>query len=246
MRIGEILGFAAGALVAPLAALGSFVRRGRVIHEHGVTYRAEIVPEARPGAALDVAQRLAGPALVHFTSALRRLDQERRPDLLGLSIRFRRSPTPAALPGPDDQDLLFATVRRAWQLVPAALTTNVRSFLWDDYYAVALFDSAELGLAKWRVTTPRIPGSAMSRTWSLEAAVKQGQAVLHLQARDVRGGSMYQPVASIHLVERVAVDEKALRFHPFRAGRGIVPRGFLNALRILPYAASQLARPPRQ
>ena len=243
MRVGEVLGFAAGALAAPIAAAAALARRGRALHKHGVTYRAEIVPEAKPGPALDVALRLAGPALVHFTSALQRLDQERRPDLLGLSIRFRKDPAPSALPGPDDQDLLFATVRRAWQLVPAVLTTNVHSFLWDDYYAVALFDSAELGLAKWRVTTPRIPGSAMSRAWTLESAVKQGQGILHLQARDARPGSMYQPVARIDLLDRAAVDEEALRFSPFRAGRGIVPRGFLNALRILPYAASQLARP---
>jgi hypothetical protein len=243
MRIGELLGLGAGAAIAPLAALGSFVRRGRVVHKHGVTYRAEVVPEAKHGAALDVAGRLAGPALVHFSSGLWRLDHEIRPDILGCSIRFRSTTAASALPAPGDQDLLLATLRRAWQLAPAALVTNVHSFLWDDYYGVGKFDSAELGLVKWRVTTPRIPGSAASRVLTLEAAVKAGTAVLHLQARDVLAGALYQPVAAIRLLERVAVDETALRFSPFRAGRGIVPRGFLNALRILPYAASQLARP---
>lgn len=245
MRMGEILGLVAGAVVAPVAAAGSFVRRGRIIHRHGVLYRAEVVPEATCGAELDVGQRLAGPALVHFTSALWPLDEARRPDVLGLSVRFRSDAAPSALPAAGDQDLLFATVRRAWQLLPALLTTNVQSFLWEDYYALAKFDAGELGLVKWRIITPRIPGSGASRAQGLEDAVKAGAAVLQLQVRSVRPGALYVPLARIRLLERVAVGEEALRFSPFRAGREIVPRGFLSSLRILPYAASQLARPRR-
>lgn len=243
MRIGEILGFAAGAVIAPLAAVVSVLRRGRAVHRSGVVYRAEVTADALSGAEKEAGLRLAGPALVRFSSGLWRAETERRPDLLGVAIRFRKDMTVSALPAQGDQDLLFATLRRAWLFLPAAFTTNVKSFLWDDYYTVSKLDSEELGLVKFRLVTPRIPDNGQSREQALEQAVKDGTAVLALQARDVRRGAVYEPVARIRLIERVDVDEDALRFSPFRAGRGIVARGFLNAVRVLPYAASQLARP---
>jgi hypothetical protein len=46
-------------------------------------------------------------------------------------------------------------------------------------------------------------------------------------------------VARIHLLEAVDVDQDLLRFSPFRAGRGIVPRGFVHALRRGAYTASR-------
>lgn len=243
MRIGELLGFAAGAVIAPLAAVVSMARRGRAVHRNGVVYRAEVTPDALSGAEKELGQRLSGPALVRFSSGLWRVETERKPDLLGVSIRFRKDTTVSALPTQGDQDLLFATLRRAWLLVPAAFTTNVRSFLWDDYYTVAKFESEELGLVKFRLVAPRIPDTGESRERALDEAAKDGTAVLALQARDVRRGAVYEPVARIRLIERVDVDQDALRSSPFRAGRGIVARGFLNAIRVLPYAASQLARP---
>jgi len=44
----------------------------------------------------------------------------------------------------------------------------------------------------------------------------------------------------------VNIDQAALRFSPFRTGRGIVPRGLIHASRIVPYPASQLARPGKE
>jgi hypothetical protein len=49
-------------------------------------------------------------------------------------------------------------------------------------------------------------------------------------------------VAEIALRERVPVNQQALRFTPFRAGRGIVPSGFVQAARAAAYAASQAGR----
>ncbi|MEO8183439.1 MAG: hypothetical protein ABI895_31785 [Deltaproteobacteria bacterium] len=41
------------------------------------------------------------------------------------------------------------------------------------------------------------------------------------------------------------LDQEALRFDPFRAGRGVTPVGFVHALRRATYLASQRARPAR-
>ncbi len=247
MRILELLGFAGGAMIAPFAAAGSYLRRARVVHPDGVVYRAEVTIASPGGPARDVATRLAGPALVRLSGAIwrNRSGQERAPDLLGFSIRFRSDPAVSVAPEEGDQDMLFATVRSALLLLPALLTTNVHSFLFDDYHALGTFDSAELGEARWRIATPRIPGADMSREEALEQAVAAGMATFELQAREARLGSQYQPVAQIRLIERVNVNQAALRFSPFRTGRGITPRGFLHALRIVPYPASQLSRPPR-
>lgn len=243
MRGRELLGFLAGAAVAPAAAVGSLVRRGRVLHPSGVVYRAQVVPVAAGDAAQEVAARLAGPALVRLSSGLRKGGAERHPDLLGASIRFRHDSAVSPMPGSGDQDMLFATARSALTLPIALLTTELTSFLWDDYYALGLFESAELGLSQWRLVTPRLASGGLSRDAALEKAVSVGAAVFELQARDARLGARYESIARIQLVERVEIDQAALRFSPFRAGRGIVPRGFIHAMRVLPYAASQLARP---
>lgn len=245
MKLTELVGFAGGALLAPLAAAGSYLRRARIFHPDGVVYRAEVAVAAPEGAARDVALRLAGPALVRLSGALwrRRPGRARSPDLLGVAIRFRSDPTPGVVPEPTDQDLLFATVRSPLWVLYALAATNVHSFLDNDYHAVALFDAAELGDVRLRLRSPGIGSDDMNREEALEQAVCTGDAVFELQARQARFGSRHETVARIHLLERVEIDQAALRFSPFRAGRGIVARGFLNALRILPYPASQLARP---
>lgn len=245
MRVLELLGFAGGALIAPFAAAGSYLRRARVVHPDGVVYRAEVTSAAPDGPAHDLALRLVGPALVRMSAALwrRRDGRARKPDILGAAIRFRSDPAMSVVPDPDDQDLLFATFRSPFLALPALLGTDARSYLFDDYFAVALFEVPELGLVRWRLRSPRIRSGELTREEALEQAVHNGEAVFELQVRDARMGARYEPVAHIRLTERVHVDQAALRFSPFRSGRHILARGLLNALRILPYPASQLARP---
>jgi hypothetical protein len=245
MQLREIAGLAVGALVAPFTGLGSLLRRTRVVHASGIVFKADVKAAATAtGAAGDVGARLEGPAIVRLSSGLWPVDKERRPDLLGATVRFRKDETPSAAPDKTDQDVLFATLRNALLFLPALLTTNVRTFLGDDYYAVGVFDAAELGRVKLRLLTPHIPASEKNRVESLRDAVDQGLAVFELQARELRMGARWETIARIRLTEEAPeIDQQALRFSPFRAGRGIVARGFLNAARILPYAASQLARP---
>ncbi len=245
MKLEEMLGFATGVFLAPAAAAGSALRRGRVFHPDGVVCRAMVTPVSAVGGTAELGARLAGPALVRLSSGLWRGETPRTPDLLGAAIRFRRDPSVSAAPGPDDQDMLFVTASHVPLLGIALLTTMVQTFLWDDYYAIGLFEAGDLGLTKWRLASPRIPPGTAGRIDSLDRAIANGLAVFDLQVRRAHLGSMYESVARVELEERVHVDQEALQFSPFRNGREIVPRGFINAARIAPYAASQAVRPPR-
>lgn len=245
MKVEELLGFAGGLLLAPAAALGSHLRGGRVVHRNGVVCRANVTAATTAEGAASVAARLTGPAIVRLSSALWDVRREARPDILGAAIRFRRDGSLTAEAAPDDQDMLFATIPSALLLGPALFTTEVHSFLANDYHAVGLFEAGDLGLTKWRLVSPRIPPGSGHRVDELDTAMANGLAIFDLQARQDHLGAMYQSIAHVELTERVDVDQAALRFSPFRNGRGIVARGFLNAARIAPYAASQAARPER-
>jgi hypothetical protein len=146
----------------------------------------------------------------------------------------------------------------------APLTTNPRSFLYNDYYGVSPFDVEGLGQVWLRVVSPRAAADAeqagaaaqnqnkdqtknenktLPRDEELRRAVDRGTATFGLEMRRRKLGSRWEPVASIHLLERAPIDQAALRFWPFRAGRGVMPRGFVHALRRGVYWASQRARP---
>lgn len=244
MSIGELVGFAVGMALAPFAAVGSLVRRARVFHPEGVVYGAEVTPDTAGGPAREVANRLVGPAFVRLSGALWK-GQKEWPDILGVSIRLRGDATVSPEPASSDQDLLFATVRSSWLLPLSPFTTNVHSFLGNEYHALGVFETAELGRVKLRLVPSGVPGGGRSRLESLERAAARGGAVFELQARPLLLGARYEPIARIRLVKRLTIDQEALRMSPFRAGRGIVAKGFLNAMRLLPYVASQLARAPR-
>jgi hypothetical protein len=55
----------------------------------------------------------------------------------------------------------------------------------------------------------------------------------------------YAAVARLALLSVEDVEQDHLRFSPFRTGRGVVPRGFVHALRRGAYAASQNLGHPR-
>jgi hypothetical protein len=218
-----------------------------VFHPEGAVYAADVAPAGADLTALG--QRLAGPALVRMSTATWRGGREWI-DVLGCAIRFRRTDSPSAEPEPGDQDLLLATVRNPWTTLLAPLTTKQHDFLRNDYYAVSPFSVDGVSpRVKLRAVARRdghgvlAPGPGLSRGARLDLDVRDGRAVLELQARPGRGE--YTPVARIALRERVDVDQEKLRFSPFRDGRGIRPRGFVHALRLGTYSASQLLRPRR-
>jgi hypothetical protein len=241
MKLMEQIGRGVGWALSPLTAAGSFIRRSRLFHPDGVVYRAEVLPAVVAGPAGDVAARLAGPALVRLSSGWWKGGKE-RPDALGVSIRFRSDTSATPEPAPGDQDLLFASFPSLWLLPIAALMTNQHNFLANDYFAMAPFDIEGLGRVKLRLRARRVPAVGDRQT-SLERATAAGIAVFELEARRLGLRSRYERIATIRLLSRAFVDQEALRLSPFRSGRGIVPRGFVQAARIGTYALSQLARP---
>ena len=247
--VSEALGTAVGYAVAPWFALTSTLRRARTFHPCGDL--ADAVVEPHPLVAdrdRPLAERLAGRALVRLSDALSK-GKARWPDALGASVRFGADH--AHLDG--DQDLLFITSRRLWTLPFALLTTHVCDYLANDYFAISPFSAPGSACAYFRlrpthparVDAPRSETARMSRPahrrLRLTNAIANGAAEFVLGISTDPYGP-FRPVARLHL-EGVFADRPAeLRYDPYRAGRGIHPRGFVNGVRRGPYAASQWAR----
>lgn len=236
--VPERLGLALGWAVAPLFALTSFLRQARTFHPAGVVARAEV--EALPSGRW-LGELLAGPALVRFSGALWKSERH-FPDVLGCAIRFRASPRVSPEPEEGDQDLLFATIRKPWTMPFAPLATDVRDYLSNRYFAVSPFDVPDFGRVFFRaVPEQRSPDTGL-RGERLAGAIAARRAQLRLEVRHPHRLA-WTPVARVRLVELVAIDQARLSFDPFRAGRALVPRGLVHAMRRGAYAASQAARP---
>ena len=229
--------------MSPVFALVSAARGARTFHPRGVTFQALLQrhPEA-PHELGALVTRLTGPALVRFSGALWKQAQ-RLPDVLGCAIRFRNDDRDSIEPEEGDQDLLLATIRRPWTMGFSPLTTDVRDYLANDYFSVSPFD---VGLARavyFRLTP--IQGSSAktgTRGERLLQDIEFGRANLTLELSAGPFGP-WTPLVVMTLERAAHVDEEALRFSPFRAGRGLSPRGFIHALRVGAYALSQRARP---
>ena len=62
MDVGGAIGRVLGVLVAPAAAVSSFIRGARIFHPDGVVYRADVHADITEGALGRLAGRLAKPA----------------------------------------------------------------------------------------------------------------------------------------------------------------------------------------
>ncbi len=242
--VSERLGRLAGLALSPLTGAVAGLRRSRMFHPEGLTFRADVAPCAVGGPHEAVAARLSGPALLRFSSAWWKREKEWI-DALGLAVRFRDAAEVSPAPGSGDQDLLAATIRSPWTTLLAPLTTDVHDFLANDYYAVSPFAVTGLGSVKlrWVCSRPRLHGS--TRAERLRLVVSSGLAVLELQSRELGWRRPWTPLARMTLLAEVSLDQQALRFSPFRAGRGLEPRGFVHALRHATYGSSQFARSAR-
>ena len=241
--VSGALGKAAGWAAAPFFGAVSFARRARTFHPRGPIVHAAVSRHATAPAHLQpLGERLAGPALIRFSGALWK-NAESAPDVLGCAIRLRRDTSESSEPGADDQDLLFATIRRPWTMPLSPFTTDAQDYLANDYYAVSPFDVGLANLVYLRLC-PAHPsvGTGGTRSERLLREVRFGHAMLTLEAGDGPFGP-WVPVATVALERPARVDGEALRFRPFRQGRGVRPRGFIHALRRGVYAISQRARP---
>ena len=100
MDIGGAIGRVIGALFAPAAAVGSFVRGARIFHPDGVVYRADVHADVTQGALGELAGRLAGRALVRLSGATQRAKAGTSPpDILGVTLRFKTPKGAGPAPG---------------------------------------------------------------------------------------------------------------------------------------------------
>lgn len=235
----ERCGLVVGGWLAPLTAAASARRRARVFHPEGVTYCAEVAPSSNSLELAAAADRLTGTALVRFSSALWRGGRE-WPDVLGAALRFDG-------PYSSQQDLLLATIRFPWTMPLAPFATRVHGFTWNHYHAVSPFELDGIGPVKLRLRSPRIANhAARTRAQHLLDLTVEGRARFVLELRRLARpffSRHWEPLVSVRLLEPAYVDQQALRFSPFRDGAGIHPIGFVHALRVAAYRASQDARP---
>lgn len=244
-RIGGALGHVAGILAAPLFGLSSLLRQARTFHPRGPVYHAVVRRHARaPNAVLGLAEALSGYAIVRFSGALWKRS-ESRIDVLGCAVRLRRDDGESAEAAGDDQDLLFATIRRPWTMPFAPFTTRVEDYLGNDYFAVSPFDTnaaRRVYLRLHPMTSSRGDGRGLSRTERLAHDVEREPAALELEFSPKPFGP-WAPLVTVTLERLASLDPEALRFRPSRSGRGVRPRGFIHAMRSAVYAMSQRARP---
>ncbi len=236
----EILGLFVGASWAAPVALVSALRHARTFDPRGALFTGRIEPH--PEAPPSLAATLEGHVLARFSGALSKQEHERG-EVLGLALRISAHPIEDVVARDGDPDLLFATIVSPLTMPIAPLSTRSDDFLGGSYWGVAPFAAGELGRVKLRVfpsvqTHSREPG----RYRKLARAVEERRAELTLAARPTMTFG-WRPIARIVLEAPSELDQEALRFDPFRTGRGIEPVGFVHWIRKLVYAASQRARP---
>ncbi|WP_394836469.1 hypothetical protein LVJ94_06135 [Pendulispora rubella] len=245
IRWAERAGDVGGMLLAPLTATISRIRHARMFHPDGRMYRASVSPCTDSPELRRIAERLGGSAIVRLSSAWWRGEKPWR-DALGMAVRFVREPRVTTEPRGDDQDLLLATIRFPLTLPFAPLATNVKSYLWNHFHGVSPFEGDFAGRVKIRARSPRLRNDRnVSREDHLAWAVASRQAVYTLEVRKLDlpvWRRRWEPIAELRLEQPIDIDQSALRFSPFRSGRGLEPVGFVHHLRIAAYAASQRAR----
>lgn len=239
----EWLGWMTGALAAaPVGAIAA-LRRSRMFHPRGIALRGRLDPVV--GSPHDELGRgIAGHALVRLSGALFKPSVERL-EVLGLGLRISDERIVSTQPRERDQDLTFATILSPLSMPISPFTTRSDDFMANRYHAVAPFRVAGVGRMKLRLVPEAPPlrtGHEGRRADRLEADVRAGRAVFVLEVRRTLTRA-WIPVARLVLTEIADVDQEALRFDPFRDGRGVTPVGFVHAMRRATYAASQAARP---
>lgn len=249
MASGEITGRIAGLALSPFTGLISAARHSRMFHPTGLLCAATAEPATTQGLTGEVAARLAGLTLVRWSSAWWKTGEWA--DVLGCALRFTRAPLEAD-PKPSDQDLLLATIQRPWTMPFAPLTTREHDFFANAYYGVSPFDVPPLGRIEWRLTPEAGPLLTHgSREERLAYRIESNSARLLLEWAPYPGpltrpiDARFEPLLGIRLTGFAELDQRRLRFDPFRAGRGVEPVGFVHNLRRAAYWTSQRARPGR-
>jgi len=240
MDLREWAGSALGAALSPAATAIAFFRRARIFHPTGWTWRGTVTPVAEDGDAGRAAKRLAGGAIIRYSTGLEK-ELGSKPDIFGCAIRFCEPGTPTENPGEGDQDLMTATFTSVDRFEEGKRATDLEDLLANDFYAIAPFRDDDLGPIKLRLTARGAGGEGKGAIERLARAAEAGKAVLTLEVMK-KGESDWIQIVDIAIDGPADLDQRRLRFHPFRNGRGIHPTGWLNAARRAVYPASAFGR----
>jgi hypothetical protein len=248
-RLGEMLGLWAGSVVAPMSAIGSWLRRSRFFHPQGIYFKAEVqVAMMNPTPPFDtIAQGLSqGDALVRLSAGIWDMKRGLFPDVLGFAIRFNTDAAADFEPQHDSQDLLLATSRRLITLPLAPLMTNQRDFLANNYYGMARFELAEQPNMILRIKPlTQSASSNKNRYDKIRDAVTSGDVDFLLEAASKSDPNNWFALVRIRLQTEVDLDDRMVKFWPFLIGQDIRPQGFTQFMRPIPYLSSQWARDAR-
>ena len=241
LKISRAAGYASGAILGPVSAALSFVRRARMFNPRGIMLRGGARAVAAEGPLRELGDRLKGQVVVRFSAAWWKKRQW--PDVLGCAIRFTDTPDFTTQPRESDQDLLLATIKHPLTTLLAPWTTQVSDFLSNDYFGVSPFAAPELPrlYLRLRPLRPGAPGKG-TRAEKLDGALAKGPISLQLQARTHRYVGRFRDVAVLDLQERIEIDQAQFSFDPFQNGRGLKPDSFIHALRAASYAAGRAGR----
>ena len=232
MDVREALGRAVGGILAPIVAEASLARGAPVLHADGVVLEAEAEPVDADEPLGALGRALQGPALVRFSSALRRYQAGQDPrDALGAAIRFGAG-------GDKPQDLLFGTFRHLWEIPLAALRTDPHDFLANDYHAVLPFHvPGTETLYTFRLVPEAGAPDGKDRVDRLVRAAAEGLARLRLEARASgdRGGDRTTLIATITLTSACRRSPRGDPLRPLprrrrRRARRLLPGGARRGL----------------
>lgn len=227
LRVLFVLGALAGLAVAVFVFFRSLLRRARAFHPQGTVCDAHVT-------ALDevVGPRLAGPARVRLSGATEP-ENSTAPTILGMAIEIG-----------GDQDLPTATFESFLHAAEATKNTNIADYLANQYSSVTPWHARGLGIVWFRAIPAAQAAGSGTRVDRLDAEIAAGRATFTLEARDAPGpdGAVRARFAELRLTARLPADDPGFRISMLRTGRGLVPTGFRNGVRMVAYPASQLAR----
>ena len=226
----EAAGYGLGVLLAVLAA----ARRGKPVHQHGISYRARLIVDGAaqaPQASKLLSTRSEHSVVMRFS---RSLGMPRPlPDLLGVSLRVLD-----AYGEGRHQDLLLVSSVDLPVLhhlfVPA---TDVQQRPYSSSLPYHAGDESFLVGVVPDARSPRPPGD--DELDRLGRAAETGRLTFGLAIAPV--GGRFRRVGRLYVAERLAPEVDALRFNPFNCGGGMWPTGALNRIRDYAYPLSQRA-----
>lgn len=229
MKLIESLGWLLGYPLGLFTGSVSFLRGARMFHPSGVIVAADVH-------SLTSEIQFPNKALVRFSSAWWK--NKEWMDVLGVSIRFGANGK-SVLAQPEEQDLLFASFERPWQIALGPFITDFHDFFYNDYFSVSpfLFKKA---LVEFKLTPSfyhTVTGTRKERL--LQDIVDNAE--LRLWMRKIPEQEWFA-IAVIKLSEELLLNQEELKFNPFQNGLNIYPRGFIQHLRIGSYRLSQLGR----